>query len=134
MAVSKNDTVKIIYEDKLPTDKEHPYFILNVEAAITAMQKLKGNTFKLWVYLAKNSRTMTTWTFYRSVASEKTGITANTVDSAKRELIAQGYLTNPSGDGKTFIFHELPEVVQVEEVEELEVPSGETAKAHFYGF
>ena len=139
MPVNKNDIVRIIFDTPLPTNAEHPYFQLNEEATHIAMQKLKKNGFKLWVYLVKSCRGMTSWVFYRSAASEYTGITANTVDNAKKELINCGYLTNPSGDGKTFIFHELPVVSQVESSEKLEVSSSETAKAHipeerFYGF
>ena len=45
---------KIIIVNKQNSDRENPYALFNINALQTAMQVLKGEAFKLWVYINKN--------------------------------------------------------------------------------
>ena len=45
---------KTIIVNKQNCDRENPYALFNINALQTAMQVLKGEAFKLWVYINKN--------------------------------------------------------------------------------
>ena len=135
MVANKNDIIRVKYENRIPVDSEHPYAMLNVDASMKALKELKGNAFKLWFYLAKNSRTMTNWILYRSVFAKDAGVSLGTFDSARDELIDKGYLIKLTDDKKNFIFTEtpvLPESPAKDQEEEWD--KNGNAQGNFYGF
>ena len=52
LSSSANQTIVIV--SKNPTDKTHPYTIINLEALDLAIATLKGCELVLWLYIAKN--------------------------------------------------------------------------------
>ena len=89
-------------------DKNNPYVMFNLEAFNKALAELKQNEFKLWIYLAKNQKSMTNWILQRATCQKALGIANATFDSARLGLIEKGYLVDVDGDGKNYVFIEMP--------------------------
>jgi len=82
---------KKITINKMETNSNNPYTIINLNTLQNAMSTLKkAGTFKLWIYLAKNQHN---YTFDLSCAEcKKWGLKPDTYHSAVKELIELGYL------------------------------------------
>lgn len=101
--------ITVVMGDRLPRDGEHPYTKQNIDALQRAMVELKGESFKLWVYLSKN-KDGETWDLSQK-ACEAWGIKKDSYYKAKEVLVEKGYLRELGTD--KFEFLEIP----VEEVE-----------------
>lgn len=105
MASSPNQkTIKINKEE---CSRANIYAAINLEALQYAMIDLKGETFKLWLYLSKNQDG---YTFALSpVDAIKWGVgSQSSYKRAVKELTAKGYLVETSSNH--FDFNELPKV------------------------
>ena len=101
-SVANQKTIKV---QKEQCDKAHLYALYNLDALQYAMIDLKGESFKLWVYLGKNQNG---YTFALSkVDAIKWGIgSKSSYDRAVKELIEKGYLVETSKNH--FDFYEIP--------------------------
>ena len=97
---------KHIIIKKSPCNKENIYAMINIDALNTAMNDLKGELFKLWVYFAKNQdnynfdlsqKAATEWGLKRSAYYDN-------VD----KLIEKGYLQQKDSNSNIFYFTEKP--------------------------
>ena len=102
VTVPNQKTIKV---QKEICDSQHLYAAINLNALQTAMIDLKGETLKLWLYMAKNQDN---YTFALSfVDAVKWGVgSKSSYDRAVKELIAKGYLVETSSNHYTF--YELP--------------------------
>lgn len=76
------------------------YAKININALHKAMSNLKTNSFKLWIYFAKNQPYHT---FELSCADcNQWGIKSDAYHSAVKDLINKGYLINIGGNEYTF--------------------------------
>lgn len=80
----------IIVGPRLPRDAEHEYTKQSIEALQRAMVELKGETFKLWMYLSKNKDGVE-WDLGPK-ACEAWGIKKDSYYKAKDILVEKGYL------------------------------------------
>ena len=95
-------TIKVY---KCVSNRDNPYSTFNLQALQTAMSRLKGEAFKLWVYLNKNRESHTT--ALSAVDALSWGIgSKSSYDRAIAELIQKGYLVNTQGN--CYNFYELP--------------------------
>lgn len=92
-------TIKI---QKEPCDKKHPYAMINIAAGNAAACILKGESFKLWWYLAQNQDEYSFDLSPADIQSE-VGIIRRSYNNALNELIEQGFL-EPTSTG--YVFHE----------------------------
>ena len=104
MSVPNQDIVIIGKRAKF--DKEHKYGMFHIDALQLAMNNLKGETLKLWLYMVKNQDG------YEFELSQKAllewGLKKDAYYTAKKKLIELGYLT-PMRDGSNhYIFSEIP--------------------------
>lgn len=84
----------------------HPYATVNVNALNSAMNDLKGETFKLWMYLNKNQER---YQFELSQKEcEKWGIKKDAYYSGVNKLIELGYLRQVNEGSNIFVFFETP--------------------------
>lgn len=101
--MSKQIRVKIM--PRIVRDKNHLYATINLDAMNQAMNILRGEHFKLWLYLNKNQEG---YEFDLSQkACEAWGIKKDTYHKAKASLVEAGYLV--SSDGSHFQFYEFPQ-------------------------
>ncbi len=100
--VENQKTIKI---QKEICDESHLYAKINLEALQTAMIDLKGESFKLWMYMSKNQ---SGYTFALSpVDAIKWGVgSKSSYDRAVKDLIEKGYLVETSKNH--FNFYEIP--------------------------
>lgn len=103
---------KITQVHKEPTDEKNIYAKINNEALCKAAMDLKGSTFKLWIYFAKNQNN------YQFELSSKAvenycGISDKTYRESVKELISKGYLVQRCKN--YYDFYEIPRVVEVPE-------------------
>lgn len=100
--VENQKTIKI---QKEVCDENHLYAKINLEALQAAMIDLKGESFKLWIYMSKNQ---SGYTFALSkVDAIKWGVgSKSSYDRAVKELIEKGYLVETSKNH--FNFYEIP--------------------------
>ena len=90
-------------------NRDNPYSTFNLQALQTAMSRLKGEAFKLWVYLNKNRESHTT--ALSAVDALAWGIgSKSSYDRAIMKLIEQGYLVKI--DNNFYCFYELPQIEQ----------------------
>lgn len=96
---------KVVKVQKEECNKNHLYSTYQLDALQYAMIDLKGETFKLWVYLGKNQNG---YTFALSkVDAIKWGIgSKSSYDRAVKELIEKGYLVESSPNH--YDFYEIP--------------------------
>lgn len=102
--IKKVANQKIITIHKEPTDRQNPYFILNLEAfygAIRDLQSEKG--IKLYLYLAKNQNEYKT-ALSSSDFCEWANCGRTAYNTAVAELIEKGYLINKSGTETIYTF------------------------------
>jgi hypothetical protein len=100
---------KIVIVCKETADKGHPYSIINLEA-IDHAATLKPNSFRLWIYIAKNQNG------YKFALSQVafcnwSGVSRSTYLSSVKDLVEQGYLVeceDTSGNKNVYNFYELP--------------------------
>lgn len=96
-------TIKVC---KCVSNRDNPYATFNLQALQTAMSRLKGEAFKLWVYLNKNRESHTT--ALSAVDALVWGIgSKSSYDRAVMKLIEQGYLVKI--DNNYYSFYELPQ-------------------------
>ena len=98
-------------------DKQHLYAVINLEALEAAARDLPKNSFKLWVYLAKNNDGFELAMGNKAVF-ESFGIKKDAYDDAVEDLREKGYLVQVKGN--IYEFHEVP-VEKVEEVKPVKV-------------
>lgn len=96
-------TIKVCKE---VCNRDNAYSTFNLQALQNAMSRLKGEAFKLWVYLNKHRDSHTT--ALSSVDALAWGIgSKSSYDRAVRKLIEKGYLVKVSGN--LYRFYELPQ-------------------------
>lgn len=103
---------KTIKTTKEKCDKNNLYAAYNLNALNFAMKDLKGEAFKLWLYIGKNQNG---YTFALSPidAINEWGIgSKSSYTRAVRELIDKGYLVETSPNH--FTFYELPKMDSIE--------------------
>lgn len=90
-------------------DKEHLFAQINLDALNTAMTRLKGEHFKVWLYFAKNAAG---YSFYLSSKDvcESCCISRDTYDKAIATLTRLGYLVQDSDTKNNYYFTDLPSV------------------------
>ena len=105
--VANQKTIKI---QKEKCDKANLYAPYNLDALQSAAIDLKGEAFKLWIYLGKNQNG---YTFALSkVDAIKGGVgSKSSYDRAVKELIEKGYLVETSPNH--FDFFEVPKVEEM---------------------
>ena len=94
------------FENKLKNDKDHLYYIYNAEAMKLAMKDLKGESFKLWSYLAHNVEG-SEFALGQKPCENATGIKKDAYYSAKDLLIEKGYIVKH--EDNHWYFHEIAE-------------------------
>lgn len=96
---------KIVIVNKATTDKKHPYTPINIEVLNSALTTLKGNEFKVWMYIAKNQNQFTF-----ALSSKETcricNICRSTYVSAIHALLDKGYLVPKADEKNVYIFYE----------------------------
>ena len=96
---------KIVIVNKATTDKKHPYTPINIEVLNNALTTLKGNEFKVWMYIAKNQNQFTF-----ALSSKETcricNICRSTYVSAIHTLLDKGYLVPKGNEKNVYIFYE----------------------------
>lgn len=70
----------------------HLYATIRLDSINNAMQQLSGSGFKLWMYLAKNSKDLKNWKLFSSRITELLNISRYQYNTAVSELIDKGYL------------------------------------------
>lgn len=106
MAKSKYpNQITINFKEKIKTDKEHPYCLYNTEAMQKAMKNLKGESFKLWCYLAYLP-VGTEFALGQTPVENYTGIKKDTYYTSKDLLIEKGYIVKE--DDNRWYFYEEP--------------------------
>ena len=94
----------IIIGPRLERDAEHEYTKQSIEALQRAMVELKGESFKLWMYLSKNKDGVE-WDLGPK-ACEAWGIKKDSYYKAKDLLVEKGYLI-PVSENR-YMFCEVP--------------------------
>lgn len=93
-------TIKIA--KRAPRNKDNIYSTMNIDAMKEAMNNLKGESLKLWLYLNKNQEN------YQLDLSQKAleewGLKKDSYYTAKNKLIELGYLEHDKNN--TYYFHE----------------------------
>ena len=100
--MSKVPNQKTITIKKEKCDTINLYAKINIEALTNAMQNLKGESFKLWIYFSKNQNN---YTFNLSKV-DVLNFGIGSVSSYNRsiaELVQKGYLQEVSKDVYNFI-------------------------------
>ena len=104
MAVPNQKIIKI---NKEPCDKEHLYTSINLHALQLAILDLRGEAFKLWLYLSKNQN-LYQFELSQKAVTDWTGISRATYYRAIEELTSKGYLVQNDGSS-LYTFYELPQ-------------------------
>lgn len=94
---------------KSPCDAEHYYTTINNDALLTAALRLKGETFKVWLYFAKNVNGYSFALSSKHVC-ETFGISRSTYDRAIESLINAGYLREDPVFKNQYVFYDFPRV------------------------
>lgn len=108
---------KVITVNKAPTDRNHVYMCLNIDALQKAMCALTPAQLKVWMYFAKNQNNYKFELSSVAVCSF-CGISDKTYRDAVKELVSQRYLVK--GNNGIYDFYEIPKE------EELETPKDGT--------
>ena len=96
---------KIVIVNKATTDKKHPYTPINIEVLNNALTTLKGNEFKVWMYIAKNQNHFT-FALSRVAFCRWSGTSVSTYHRAVTSLIEKGYLVPSKSNSNTYTFYE----------------------------
>lgn len=107
-----SDGQKTITTRSAAHNKQNIYAVLNIDAIYDAMALLSANTFKLWVYMAKNQNN---YTFALSCvdACRVCKMSKPTYLKCVNELIECGYLVQTESNKYDF-FEKLPKVGDIE--------------------
>lgn len=97
---------KSIIIQKSACDKNNPYATISTCALETAMRSLKGEAFKLWIYLARNRNGLTTALSASHAIVCGIG-SKSSYDRAVKTLVESGYLVQI--DGNNYAFFDLPQ-------------------------
>lgn len=104
MSVPNQDIIRIGKRAKF--DKENLYGMFHIDALQLAMNSLKGESIKLWLYMVKNQDG------YEFELSQKAllewGLKKDAYYTAKKKLIELGYLTPLRQGSNIYIFSEIP--------------------------
>ena len=101
--------LKVKVMPKAKRDKDHIYSMFNIDALQLAMNNLKGESFKLWVYLNKNQDN---YEFDLSQAAcAQWGLKKDAYQSAKKTLMKLGYLIEGA---ESLEFYETPQLNNLE--------------------
>ncbi len=120
MSVANQNIIKI--GPREPWDTKHVYTRMHVDAVQEAMENLKGEHFKFWVYLNKN---VDSYQLELSVKEcEKWGIKKDAYYAAKKTLIALGYLEVAEGSN-IYTFYEY--CAETRQKKSSEIPNMERA-------
>lgn len=126
MKTAENQKIVVIVKEA--ADKDNPYSIINLTAFDNALQQLKGNTFKMWCYLAKNQNEYS-FALSRVAACRELSMGRNSYLSSVNELIEKGFLVQKEKDSSKYLFYELPSTYSDPETAEdltIEYPKAET--------
>lgn len=104
MSVPNQDIIKL--GDRAPWDCEHIYGRFHIDALQIAMNKLKGETLKLWLYIAKNQDGHKFELSQKAVA--EWGLKKDAYYTARKKLMELGYLTPVREGSNIYIFSEIP--------------------------
>lgn len=104
MSVPNQDIIRIGKRPKF--DENNLYGRFHLDALQIAMNNLKGETLKLWLYLDKNQDN------YQLELSQKAlldwGLKKDAYYTARKKLIELGYLTPVREGSNNYIFSEIP--------------------------
>lgn len=105
---------KYIHIRKEPTDKQHHYSMINLDAMREAMRKYSGrnaNAFILWCYFA-NNRPGYGFALSSAAVENATGLKRDAYNHAMALLMKDGHI-KPTGikDGRSYDFIERPPTV-----------------------
>lgn len=104
MSVANQNIVKIAPREAW--NSEHTFARMHMDALQIAMNKLKGESFKLWVYINKNADG---YTFDLSQkACAEWGIKKDAYYTARVKLIESEYLVPQSEGSNVLLFYEVP--------------------------
>ena len=103
MKITNGDNMAVLVH-KEPCDKNHPYCMINMEAAGKAVQNLSEDAFKLWCYFAKNPKGHNMVLSLDDAA--KWGIKESSFYESMDELTKRKYISDLGRD--VFIFYENP--------------------------
>lgn len=112
---------RVITTNKEKTDTENIYTKININALDTALQVLRPNAFKLYVYFCKNINGYT-FALSKIDVCKSLHITANTYLEAFKELESLGYLVKDKQIRTHYNFYEKAK----EEVNEIVTINKET--------
>lgn len=104
MSVENQKIIKL--GKRAPWDSGNIYGRFHIDALQLAMNELKGETLKLWLYIAKNQDE------YQFELSQKAlldwGLKKDSYYKAVNTLIELGYLTQQREGSNIYIFSEIP--------------------------
>lgn len=103
MAVANQDI--IIIGEREPFDTKHAFGRIHSNALQQAMIALKGETLKLWLYLNKNQSGFQLELSQK--ACEQWGIKKDAYYTARKKLIALGYLVPKEEGSNIYTFYEV---------------------------
>lgn len=98
---------KSVVINKAPTDKNHLYMCLNIDALQKAMNDLTPAQLKVWMYFAKNQNN---YEFELSSVAVCgfCNISDKTYRDAVKTLVAKRYLIQSEGNKRLYDFYEIP--------------------------
>ena len=85
---------------------EHPFARMHVDALQLAMNNLKGESLKLWLYCNKNQDNYQFELSQKAVA--EWGLKKDAYQAAKKVLREKGYLVPLREDSNILVFYEIP--------------------------
>lgn len=98
---------KKITISKVPLTENKPYLMIDLETLQIAMKELRGESFRMWVYLAKN---IDHYELALSPAdAAEWGILRDSYHKAVKTLIDKNYLVQ-TGTKNQFTFYERPQI------------------------
>lgn len=102
MSVENQEIVKI--ETRLSWDEKNTFCRIHLDGLQEAMNNLKGETLKLWLYLNKNANGYQLE--LSPAACRAWGLKKDAYYTAKEKLKELGYLTPKAEGSNIYIFHE----------------------------
>lgn len=104
MSVANQNIIKIAPREVW--NSEHTFARMHMDALQVAMKELRGESFKLWVYINKNADG---YTFDLSQkACAEWGIKKDAYYTARTKLIESGYLVPQTEGSNVLLFYEVP--------------------------
>lgn len=100
---------KIVVTQKTASDKKHLFGVFNINATLSAAQKLTDRAFKLYVRMNLH-QDKHTYALSPAEIGTNTGMSNKRYRDAVNELIAKGYLVQNKGHRNMYTFLEHPEV------------------------